>query len=269
MTRTLLLLAVALVACSDDRSLAPSAPACTGVGCANNTGVVGGGGGKGDATVSDTLSDTPLDIGDAGATFNVTVRSTARFTDDPALGTPLTMNVLVRANKFGGGTTEGILSLDGSHAMRDVAVNPGVPTTLSVLTSGITRAVNGVWLPTSVALNIPLFNETLPQTLWPSVVPTAVYPTNSAHVVVHVYNSAGARRAGVTSLTTGDARGPFYDDGSDIAPGRTSTGAKGTIVFLGSVASTLTVSLNSGVTSVSYTVPLVANAVTHFTARID
>lgn len=269
MTRSLPLL-VLLVGCSGERDLAPTAPACTGIGCANNTGVIGGGGGGGgDASAVDTgVSDAAFEVGDAGVAVTAVVRALTRFTDEPSAGTIVTTNTLLRANKFGGGTTDSTLMADGTHTIRDVAVTPGVPTTFSVLRAGVARGLDGVWLPATGTINLPLFEETLPQTVWPALVPGVVYPANSAHVVVHVY-AAGVRRAGVSSLATGDAKGPFYDDGSDIVAGRTSTGARGTIVFLGSASSILTITLNEGAKTASLTVPLSANAVTHFAATLD
>ncbi len=268
MTRTLFLLVV-LIGCSGERDYAPTAPSCTGVGCANNTGVVGGGGGSGDASVVDTgVSDSAFEVSDAGVAVTAVVRTLTRFTDEPSAGTIVTMNTLLRANKFGGGTTDSTVMADGTHTIRDVAVTPGVPTTFSVLRAGIARGLDGVWLPVTGTINLPLFEETLPQVVWPALVPGVVYPANSAHVVVHVY-TGGVRRAGVSSLATADAKGPFYDDGSDIVSGRTSTGAKGTIVFLGSASSNLTITLNAGAKTTSLSVPLSANAVTHFAATMD
>jgi hypothetical protein len=266
MTRTLLLLL--LVACSGERDFAPTAPSCKGIGCAPPTGVGGPGGGISDSSVADTAGGDAIAVGDAGVAVTAVVRALTRFTDEPSAGTVVTMSTILRANKFGGGTTDSTVLADGTHTIRDVVVTPGVPTTFSVVRSGIVKALDGVWLPATGTINVPLFDENLAQTMWPALVPGVIFPPNTAHAVVHV-TTGGARRAGVTSLATGDAKGPFYDDGSDIAPGKTATGTKGTIVFLGSTSASIDVTLNAGAKTASYRLPLTANAVTHVAIALE
>lgn len=267
MPRALLLVAVVLAACSDDKK-ATVAPACTSVDCASTTTPGGTGGGKNDAAVTDTASETAT--GDGGVAVTALVRLLARFTDDPATGTVVASKVVVQAAKIGGGVVTDVVTADGTHMLTDVAPAIGVPTNFAVLQNGILRANDGVMLPDARTLNLPVFDETLITATWPIVAGAIPLPANSGHLVVHIVDAAGNRLAGVTASTTSaDAKGPFYDDGADISTTPKSTNARGTILFMGSTAGSISITLASGAKTYGLTVPLSANAVTHFTATIN
>lgn len=268
MIKHALIVAILCIACSDNSKRAATAPACTGVGCASGTG--GGTSNGSDATVEDSSTDSAFDVGDAGVAVTAIVRSVARFTDDPATGTPVTTMVLVRANKVGGGVVDGTLASDGTHTLNGVAVTAGVPTNFAILQGGIIRANDGIWLPATATINLPLFPESLPGATWPTLVATPpTVPSNSAHVVIHVVNSAGARVSGATATSpSADAKGAFYDDGSDISVSAKSTGARGTILFMGTLAAEIAVTITAGAKNTMLRIPLTANAVSYVTAPL-
>lgn len=275
MKRSLLLVATAsllgvVTACSDARRAA-TAPPCIGQGCPNNNGVIGGGGGTNDAATDETASDGAFDVPEAGVPVTAMVRALARFTDDPATGAPVTMNIVLRAARMGGGATDSVVGPDGSYSLSNVAVVPGAPSNIAILQSNLVRANDGVWLPSAAILNLPLFNESLVTAIWPTLVPATVLPPNSAHLVIHIENrTTGTRMASVSATSTSaDAKGPFYDDGSDVVTGRTATGARGTILFLGSTGTELSVTLASAKETTSFRAPLTPNVVTHFTAHMN
>ena len=271
MKRALLLVAlVVCMACSDDRKAAPAAPPCVGAGCSPGGGVIGGGGGTGDATVAETATDTAFDVPEAGVPVVAIVRALTRFTDDPAMGTPLTMSIVLRAGRMGGGSTDSTVGPDGTFLLNNVAVIPGVPSNIAIVQSGQLRANDGVWPLVGGTLNLPLFSEALPAAMWPTLVPASTLPPNTAHLVVHVVSNAGARLSGVSATTSSaDAKGPFYDDGSDVVSGRTATGARGTILFMGSSATEISVTFAFAAKTLGFRVPLTPNVVTHFTATMN
>jgi hypothetical protein len=183
----------------------------------------------------------------------------------------------VRAPQTGGGITEGSPALDGTITLANVAAAVGAPTWLQILSgSGATatlKGLEGVMLPppADAPIVVPLFDDLLPANTWMSLGVSAPYPTTPATVVVHVFDTTGVRKAGVTASPFGDAHGPYYDDGSDVSPSAAATGARGTIVFLGiGSTGTFTVTVAAGGTTYpSQAVPLAAGAVSHLSLRLD
>jgi hypothetical protein len=263
-----LLIAILLTtSCSDDSKRAQVAPTCTGIGCTSGIGPGGVGGGTSDASAGDS-GDAATDVGDAGANVTAIVRSMARFTDDPTTGTPITMNVLVRARKVGTGTVDGTLAADGTHTLNDVAVTVGAPTNFQVLQAGVLKANDGIWLPATGTIALPLFPDSVIANAWAVTGGVGAVPPSTAHVVIHVVNAAGARISGATTMLPSDGRGPFYDDGAEISPAPKATGARGTILLMGVSGAEISVTIASAGKTLALRVPLTANAVTYMTAPI-
>jgi len=265
--------ACSFLACIEDKARAPAAEGCNTPGCAN-PGVIGGGDSgtpdvdRGDAVDSDAASD-------ASVTATVLVRPVSKFTADFTTTAEASRTVTLSAPKTGGGVTEASPAIDGTFTLIDVAAAVGAPTWLQVVSgTGVTRAVkgiDGVPLPSSGILQIPLFDDSLPQTTWLTLGVSAPYPTTAATVVVHVFDAAGVRKSGVTASPFGDAKGPFYDDGSDISASAKATGARGTLVYLGIGATglfTLTTAAG-GKTYASIAIPLAAGAVSHLSLQLE
>jgi hypothetical protein len=261
-------------ACSESNERAPSLPSCApGVNCNTGPGVVGSGGGTDSGARDAAPSETAFEVGDGGVTVSAVVRPMSNFVTDPSTVTAFDTTVTLRAPRAGGGAqVEATMAVvDGTYTLNGVAPSIGAPTWIEVLKTGATRTIAGVSAPATGTFALPLFNELLPQTTWNIVAPAAAYPPGSATVVVHVVTPAGVRKAGVTATAFGTARGPYYDDGSDISPSAMATGARGTIVFLGSTGSgTFPISLSFGTkTYATVTAPLTTNAVTHVSLALD
>lgn len=256
-------------ACSEEKSRAPAAGGCNDPSCVNTNPVGGGDSGAGRDAETDALTDAAFD---ASTTVTCTVHPLSKFTLDPASASP-TSTVVVRGPKIGGGVTPDIKpDLTGTFTLPDVAAAVGTPTWLQIVSGGAVRGIDGVPLPSSVALAIPLFDDNLASTTWLTLGIGTPYPTNGATVVVHVLDAAGKRKSGVTATPFGDGQGPFYDDGTDISASAKTTGTKGTIVFLGLTAgsSLFTLTVADGTkTYGSINVPLGAGAVSHLALSLE
>jgi hypothetical protein len=261
-----------VVGCSDEPVRAAAANGCTNPGCANTTPVGGASdGGVGDATASDVGTDALA--ADAGATVTGIVRPLSKFTVDPTTSADVARTVTVSAPRLGGGNTPAASpGLDGSFTLTDVAATVGGPTWLQVSASGAVAALDAVALPQSGVFQIPLFDAALPQSAWLALGIASAYPPAAATVVVHVFDAKGARLAGVTAAPFGDAKGPFYDDGADVSAATRTTGARGTLVFLGQTATTtgFNVTLVRGAkTYATVPVPLAPSAVSYLALTLD
>lgn len=264
-----LLLLTALTACGEDKTRAPAAAGCDNPGCVNPGPIGGGDSGAGRDVETDAVTDA---ASDASTTVTCTVHPLSKFTADPA-SAGLTSTVVVRAPKIGGGVTPDVKAdLTGTFTLPDVAAAVGTPTWLQVVSGGAVRGIDGVPLPSADAFAIPLFDDNLASTTWLTLGVGTPYPTSGATVVVHVFDAAGKRKSGVTATPFGDGRGPFYDDGTDVSPTAKTTGAQGTIVFLGLTAgsSLFTLTVADGTkTYGSISVPLGASAVSHLALKLE
>lgn len=267
-----LLALLVLSACSEDKTRAPAAAGCNDPSCATPPNG-GKGGDSGTDATTDANDDAATDaLTDATVTAVGIVRPLSKFTLDPSAIVAAVTTVTVRGPKVGGGVTPDVSpGLDGTFTLPDVLASVGGPTWLQVVSGGAVKAIDGVPLPASSTFAIPLFDELLPQNTWTSLGIAAAYPTSPATVVVHVYDSTGARKSGVSATPFGDGKGPFYDDGTDVTASPTKTGARGTILFLGLTPSSL-FNLTLATATKTYTtipVPLSAGAVSHLALQVE
>lgn len=277
-----LALGVALVGlfstgCSEDKARAPTAPGCSDPSCVNPIPIGGAtdASAGSDGAVSDSARDGAIGTSDASTTVTGVVRPLSKFTVDPSSVAEISRTITVRAPKIGGGVTpDATPGLDGTFTLSDVAANVGGPTWLQVLFGGNLKAIDAVGLPQTGLFQLPLFDENLPQTTWVALGIATTYPTTPppATIVVQVFDAKGARKAGVTATTFGDAKGPFYDDGSDVAASAKATGARGTILFLGQTAASgpFNLTLSDGAKAyATIAVPLGSGATSYLALTLD
>ncbi len=262
-------------ACSESKEHPAAPPQCAdGMNCAVGPGGTGSGATK-DSGALDGASDAEFEVGDGGVAVTATVRPLSKFVTDPyTVATFDTVSISLRAPRVGGGEVEATMPFaDGSYALNGVAPAIGSNTFLEVWKAGTRRTLAGVnaVAPPMAGFSLPLFADLLPRTTWETIVATTAYPTGSATVVVHLYrrDTAGtfSRKPGVRATPFGSARGPYYDDGTDISATATATGASATIVFLG-ITGTGTFGLNLTDTTIAKSyetvlLPVAADAVTH------
>ncbi len=245
--------AVLVVGCASSDTHPPMAGGCEPdapctlqpppVGSGPETGTSDTGAGDGNA------NDGGLEIAVSGEIRRPTAYSVA-----PSKGTVATTNVDIQALRADGSTIvatplAGVFTLPTVGRATDGAW-------LRLRSSSVVKTL--MWVDTSggdvLGAEVPLFDDALPQVTSTTVgLPVAVAGT--ATVVLHVLDATGAPIAGVSTSranyldSTIGYFGPYFDDGFDgITHGASTTGGKGTLVYL---------AVDPTITALGFNVPLV------------
>jgi hypothetical protein len=212
--------------------------------------------GSGPETGTTDASPSETDASDGGLELAVSgeIRRPSGFPVALLKGTPVTTGADVQATRADG-TTITAAPISGTFTLPTVARSAD-GAWLRVRANGVIKTL--AWIDTSQSLimgaELPLFDDALPQVTATSVgLPVAV--GGRATIVLRVVDATGAPIAGVTSArsnyldSTVGYFGPYFDDGVDaVTHTSTSTGTKGTLVFL---------AVDPAVVALGFDVPLV------------
>lgn len=212
--------------------------------------------GSGPETGTHDASAGETDASDGGLEITVSgeIRRTADFPVAPLKGTLVTSNADVQATRADG-TTITAAPISGTFTLPTVARSVD-GAWLRVRASSVVKTL--AWVDTSQSLivgaQLPIFDDSLPQVTATRVgLPVAV--AGRATIVLRVVDATGAPIANVGTSrsnyldSTIGYFGPYFDDGVDaVTHTSTTTGTKGTIVFL---------AVDPAVVAVGFDVPLV------------
>jgi hypothetical protein len=216
--------------------------------------------GAGPDTGTHDTSASDTEAGDGGIELAVSgeIRRPADFPVAPLKGTLVTTNADVQATRADG-TTITAAPISGTFTLPTVARSVD-GAWLRVRANSVIKTL--AWVDTSqsivVGAELPIFDDVLPQVTATRVgLPVAV--GGRATIVLRIVDATGAPVAGVTSArsnyldSTVGYFGPYFDDGVDaVTATSTSTGTKGTLVFL---------AVDPAVVALGFDVPLVIPAI--------